>query len=113
MTIDPKLFLDVLAFVISIGVGIYAFFVNRRKDVDQRFTEGSRRMDRIDARVGKLESTVDAMPGKDEVHALRLLLAEMSGDLKAMTATMGGMSETMKRLENSVSRHDDHLRGRQ
>lgn len=110
MTFDPKLFIDVLALVISVGVGIYAFFVNRRKVVDQRFTEGSRRMDRIDGRVAKLEISLEAMPGKDDVHSLRLLLADMGGEMKAIHATMGGMSETMKRLENSVARHDDHLR---
>jgi hypothetical protein len=110
VSIDPKLFVDVLALLISVGACVYAFFVNRRKDVDQRFTEGSRRMDRIDARVAKLESALEAMPGKDDVHSLRLLLADMGGEMKAIHATMGGMSETMKRLENSVARHDDHLR---
>lgn len=108
--IDPKLFLDVLAFVISIGVGIYAFFVNRRKDVDQRFHDGTQRMNRLQERISTIEHEVKQMPGKDEVSDLRVMLADMGGDMKAMTATMLAMSKSMERLENSVSRHEDHLR---
>ena len=110
MTVDPKLILDALALLISVGVGVYAFFVNRRTDVDKRFHDGTQRMNRMQERISGLESEFKQVPGKDEVTDLRLLLADMGGDMKAMTATMQSMSKSMERLENSVTRHENHLR---
>lgn len=118
MNVDLAIILDALPLAISISVGIFAFFANRRKDVDNKFDyvnerlmEGSRRMDRIDARVKANETSIEAMPGKDDVHALTLTLAEMGGDLKAQNATLHAMAESLKRTENIVTRHEDHLRG--
>ncbi|MCD2314022.1 DUF2730 family protein [Pseudosulfitobacter pseudonitzschiae] len=110
MTLDPKLMMDGLALVVSIGAMVYSFLVNRRKDVDQRFTDGSRRMDRLDGRVASLEQQVSAMPGKDDVHSLQMTLSDVRGDMKAMAATMTAMAESLKRTESIVSRHEDHLR---
>ncbi|MCD2328365.1 DUF2730 family protein [Pseudosulfitobacter pseudonitzschiae] len=110
MTLDPKLMMDGLALVVSIGAMVYSFLVNRRKDVDQRFTDGSRRMDRLDGRVASLEQEVKVMPGKDDVHSLQMTLSDVRGDMKAMAATMSAMAESINRTENIVTRHEDHLR---
>ena len=118
MSIDWKVIIDAAQFLFTIGVLVFTFFATRRKDVDtrldqanERFTEGSRRMDRIDSRVTGLERTIEALPGKDDVHALTLTLAEVRGDLKAQNATLDAMAESLKRTENIVTRHEDHLRG--
>tara|TARA_R110002074_G_scaffold278197_1_gene449726 strand:+ start:393 stop:734 length:342 start_codon:yes stop_codon:yes gene_type:complete len=110
MTFDPKIMMDGIALIISIGAMFYAFFVNRRKDVDQRFADGSRRMDRLDGRISALEHEVKAMPGKDDVHSLQMTLSDVRGDMKAMAATMSGMAESIGRTESIVTRHEDHLR---
>ncbi|MBM1816244.1 DUF2730 family protein [Sulfitobacter pseudonitzschiae] len=102
--------MDGLALVVSIGAMVYSFLVNRRKDVDQRFTDGSRRMDRLDGRVASLEQEVKVMPGKDDVHSLQMTLSDVRGDMKAMAATMSAMAESINRTENIVTRHEDHLR---
>ena len=110
MMFDLKTAMDVFGFAISVGAMLYAFFVNRRKDVDQRFTDGSKRMDRIDGRVASLEQEIKTMPGKDDVHSLQMTLSELRGDMKGMAATMSAMSESINRTENIVTRHEDHLR---
>lgn len=110
MTFDIDTALKLASFGLSIAAMIYAFFVNRRKDVDERFLEGSKRMDRHEKRLSTLEMTVNSMPGKDDMHNLEMLLSEMGGDMKAMRATMKGMSESLTRTESIVSRHEDHLR---
>ena len=120
MTVD--VFLDLALKVATLGLSVGAMLVavirTRRKDVDgrleranERFTEGARRMDRIDGRLTNLETTVEAMPGKDDVHSLQMTLAEMRGDLKAQNATLLAMAESLKRTESIVTRHEDHLRG--
>ncbi|MEM9968476.1 MAG: DUF2730 family protein [Pseudomonadota bacterium] len=110
MILDLKLLFDGVALLLSIAAIIYAFFANRRKDVDERFSEVSKRVDRHQERITQMEQVVAGQPGKDDFYQLRLTLAEMVGDIKAQTAKMDAMSESITRTENIVSRHEDHLR---
>jgi len=98
------------SFILSVAAIVYAVFANRRKYVDERFDEGARRMTKHDARIGRLEQAVQTMPGKDDTHRLEMMLVEMAGDMKAIRATMRGMSESLSRTEGIVGRHEDHLR---
>ncbi|ALF02119.1 DUF2730 family protein [Salipiger abyssi] len=100
-----------LGFVISVAAMLYTFFANRRKDVERRFHEGSKRMDRHDLRLQALEQDVKGMPGKEDLHRLELALVEMSGDMRAMTATMDGLAKSVTRTETAVTRHERHLSG--
>ncbi|QEW21214.1 hypothetical protein LA6_003422 [Marinibacterium anthonyi] len=114
VTLDLNFLKDltgVLAFAISVISMIYAVVGNRRKDIERRFHEGSKRMDRHDLRLQELAQTVQGMPGKDDMHRLELQLSEIAGDMKAMSATMLGMSQSMARTEKIVGRHEDHLMG--
>ena len=102
---------SILSLILSFGAAIYTWFANRRKDVDRRFHEGSKRMDRHDLRLQALEQDVKSMPGNSDLHRVELSLSEIAGDMKAMSASLLGMHESLKRTENAVSRHEDHLRG--
>lgn len=99
-----------LSFLISVVAMVYAFFATRRKDIDRRFHEGSKRMDRHDLRLQALEQDVMAMPGKDDLHRVELSLGEIAGDMKAMAATLVAMGQSVQRTEKIVGRHEDHLR---
>lgn len=114
MTVDLDSLYRVLAIVsalISIGAAVFAWLATRRKDVDRRFQEGSKRMDRHDLRLQALEQDVKAMPGSVDMHRLELSLSEMAGDMKAMAASMQAMAKSQERAENIISRHEEHLRG--
>lgn len=102
-------YLPALSFLFSTGALLVAFFGNRRKYVDDRFQEGSKRMDRHDLRIQSLEDAAKVTPGKDELHALQLELVGISGTMEAIKATMDGQKEIMGRLEKIVGRHEDHL----
>lgn len=109
MSFDIDTVLKVASFALSIAAMIYAFFVNRRKDVDERFREGTKRMDRHESRLASLEQTVQTLPGKDDLHAMQLEMVKQTGSLNEMRAVMEGNSKIMARLEAIVSRHEDHL----
>ena len=96
--------------VLPLLVAVYTFLATRRTDVDNRFEAGDERMDRQEARIAWLEQTVQVMPDKDDTHRLHIMLSEMSGDMKAMCATMDGMKASLSRTEDIVTRHEDHLR---
>lgn len=109
-----------LALLISLGTSVWTIFSGpskanaRRHDefvraTDDRFSEGRQRMDRHDARIARLEQSLDAMPTKDDMHAVQLAVEGMKGQLGIMAAQMGGQKDIMERLEAIVSRHEEHL----
>ncbi|WP_172298323.1 DUF2730 domain-containing protein [Pseudoruegeria sp. HB172150] len=104
-------YVGLLSFLISTGVGIFAFFATRRKDVDRRFDEGSKRMDRHDLRIQSLEDKQKNAPGQLELHSLQLELAKMTGSIGKIEAIIEGNAKIMTRLEQIVTRHEDHLLG--
>lgn len=110
MTPDQiEFWIRVIGFVLSIGAIVFTFFRTRREDVDERFKTGSERMDRHEARISKMEQTVQSLPDKDDVHAMQLEMVKQTGSLNEIRAVMDGNSKIMARLEAIVSRHEDHL----
>ncbi len=110
MTPDQiEFWIKVATFAISICAMVVAVFKTRRHDIDDAFKAGSKRMDAHDLRIQALEQSVKDLPDKDDVHQMELTLKEIGGDMKAIRATMRGMSESMTRTERIVGRHEDHL----
>lgn len=103
---DPTITMSV---ALSALVAVYTWFRTRGDKVAERLKLGSDRMDRHENRIVALEQSMREMPDKDSLHRLELMMASMSGDLKAISATMAGNAEVTKRLEAIVSRHEQHL----
>lgn len=88
---------------------VYTWWRTRDQNVESRFRAGSERMDRIDGRLASVEQALRGQPTKDDFHQLRVVLAEMQGDMRTMSAVMDGNTKIMVRLENIVGRHEEHL----
>ena len=110
MHFDVDTLIKLASLILSVGAIIYAFFANRKKDVEQQFEHHSHQLKTHESRLSSLEQSIKTMPNKDDVHHLQIMLSDMGGELKAMRATMKGMAESQNRLENIVTRHEDHLR---
>ena len=106
MTVDWTLSVP---FIFSVGAMIYTYFMTRRQDVEKRFKAGSKRMDDLEAQLAKTSMRVDALPEKDDMHAMQLTLSEMAGSLNTMSERLRSSNEIMRRLETVVNRHEDHL----
>ncbi|MGS4945185.1 DUF2730 family protein [Meridianimarinicoccus sp. RP-17] len=118
MTLDLDTFIRIATFVMSVGAMVAAWIATRRKDVDVRFDglaekiESQRaRIEAAEARLSRVEQQVESMPGRGELHRLELTLTQMAGNLSTISESMNGQREIMKRLENIVTRHEDHLLG--
>ena len=109
MTEFLDLGLKVASFGLSIAAMVYAFIMSRRKDVDERFASGAKRMGEIEAELSSLKHVVDTLPTKEEFHAMQLQLSEMGGLLREMRALMQGNRDVMTRMERIVERHEEHL----
>ena len=103
---DPTI---TISLVMSIVVMAFTWFRTRRQDVDERFKAGSDRMRALEARTASIEQSIDSMPGKDEMHRIELHLSDMAGEMKVLAASQRGTNDILRRLENVVSRHEDHL----
>ena len=64
----------------------------------------------LEMRMTEIERIVAGMPGSKELNGLTIALTEVRGELRTMSAIINGQEEIMKRIESSVSRHEDHLR---
>lgn len=109
-----------IALLISLGTSVWTIFsgpskANSRRHeehvraTDERFAEGRARMDRHDNRISRLEQSLQALPTKDDMHALQLAVERGNGRLDVMSAQMIGQKDIMERLEAIVSRHEEHL----
>lgn len=107
--IDWDLALRAWSVVFPALVGVYTWFATRKKDVDKALAAAGARIDRLDARVVRIEDTVGGMPGKEDMHSLQLELVKQTGAIGEMRAVMAGSSKIMERLEAIVTRHELHL----
>lgn len=99
-----------LSLLLSISAMIFAWLRTRRQDLDKRLHEGSKRMDNLELRVQRIEQSIAAMPGKDDMHKLEITLAQMGGEMKAQSAVLEAMAESVRRTEGILNRHEDFLR---
>ncbi len=113
MEFDPTFtWSNLVAFVtlaVSFGTAVYAWISSRRTNVEERFKQGSDRMDRHENRLIALEQSIKSMPSREDVHKIELSMERMNGTMARMEAVLEGNQQIMGRLENIVSRHESHL----
>ncbi len=90
------------SFIMSIGAVIYAFFATRRKDVDER-------LDRMDARIARLEASLANVPDKDDFNQLLVAMTGLRGEVKAMSAELSGTRDLVVRLERKTDIHQEAM----
>ncbi|WP_456387923.1 DUF2730 family protein [Profundibacter sp.] len=95
--------------ILSVIVIFFAWFRTRNHNVDDEFKTLTDRMDRHSGRIAALEQTITVMPDKDDMHKLQIEMVKMTGNLGQIQAVMEGNAKIMTRLEDIVSRHEDHL----
>lgn len=98
-----------LATGVSCGTAVFAWYRTRSKDLENRLKVGADRMDRHEARISRIEQTVQAMPASEDMHKLELRLVEMAGGLNTLAEAMKGTNQILTRVEKIVGRHEDHL----
>lgn len=98
-----------VALLLALGTSIWTILGSSSRNNGRRIDDLGKRYEAIEHRVSALEQTLRTMPGKDDLHAVTLALADIRGDLKMMNAQMESTNKIMQRLEHNVGRHDEHL----
>lgn len=99
-----------LSLIIAVASLVFSWWRTRRSAVDERFAAGSSKMADHEKRIQTLEDEVRILPGKDDMHAMQLALANMGGDMKAINVTLQAIAGSQERLEDVVTRHEDYMR---
>lgn len=97
-------------FILAIGSYLFVWWRTRRQDVDNRLAVGSKRMDALERRIQAAEQTLAMTPGREDMHKLELTLVQMGGEMKAQSAVLEAMAESVRRTEGILGRHEDFLR---
>lgn len=96
-----------------IVIGLLSALLGLGTSIWNIFSSGPKRnagaISGLEARVSRLEQTVMALPGREQLHQLQLNLVEIGGELKEMRAIMDGNNKLMTRLETIVVRHEEHM----
>ena len=111
MTLDIDTLVKVLSFALSVGAMIFAFFANRRKDVDQRIEAVETKQSEADRKIDRIEARLETLPTHTDVHGLQLEVTRMNGQLQVLAEKLDGNAAIMSRLEVVVNRQEDHLIG--
>jgi len=96
---DLKDWTSVISGALAIGAIIYSWLMSRSEKNTGRLTA----VEIIVADQGKVLDRIEVelrhMPTKDEVNDLKLSIGDVTGELKALRATILPMSETVRRID--------------
>ncbi|WP_186390375.1 DUF2730 family protein [Stappia sp. TSB10P1A] len=93
-----------IASLLAIASLIYTWITARSKINEQRLGGHERKLTEHDRRVQKLESEVSHLPRKDDVHELRVALAEVKGSVGRVEESIAGTDRTVRRIEQFLLR---------
>lgn len=88
-----------IASLLAIASLIYTWITARSKINEQRLAGHERKLTEHDRRVQKLENDVAHLPSKDDVHELRIEVADIKGSVGRLEASAAGTDRTARRIE--------------
>jgi hypothetical protein len=95
--------------VMSFVGTIWGYVSSPAKTVGKRVDDLIGRVDRHDLKIASLEHGQQSLPTTGEMHQLEVAMAELRGEMKTMSAVIGGQADIMMRVETMVARHEQHL----
>lgn len=95
--------------IVTVVIAIVGWVHSRQKRTDDAIGSVGARVDRHESRLVAVEQTVTGLPGKDDIHDLRLSLEAFRGDLKEVKASQSAMTESVQRNEVVTRRLEQYL----
>ncbi|MDO9525058.1 MAG: DUF2730 family protein [Gemmobacter sp.] len=98
-----------LGVIVTVVLAVIAWIRTRWGGLDTRLSDQSARLDRHDSRISATEQTVQTLPGKDDIHDLRLALSDLKGDMKEVRAGQAAAAEAFRGQAIVVARVEQYL----
>ena len=104
-----RLFIDIVQFVITGGVGIYVYVVNRHRVTATRIAQLEQNLDlRLDdygERLARLEQDARHAPSHDDLKRVHQRLDTVSGELKQLNGEFAGARRTLELIHEFLLNH--------
>lgn len=109
MDLDARFWLDLVQFILTAAIGVYAWQVARQRAL--REATETQLLDH-ERRLTLIEEKARHMPSGDSINRLSERLGDLHGDLQRMVGEFTGWQHEMKSLRTSVQLLvDNELRG--
>ncbi|WP_428527129.1 DUF2730 family protein [Roseibium sp.] len=100
---DIKNWLAVFNTAGLIVLGVYGWLTARAKGNSEHLQKVDNKLIEHDRRIQSVESELKHMPDKDDVHDLKLALAELRGTVGRLDESLSGVSRTVRRVEEHLT----------
>lgn len=103
LALDPLIaWIGALSLLLNFALSLYSLISSGSRANRSRLDGHGVRLNEHDARLNTVEQALTGLPTKDGLHQVELNMSAIRGDISALREIMG-------RIENVVSRHEDHL----
>lgn len=90
-----RFWFSVFQWIITILVGLYAWWVARSRATSEAMAEQSKRIDENSRRLDAVEKGLRDAPGHNDMTALRDDVASLRADVRELNGTMKGMNRAV------------------
>jgi len=95
--------------LLTFGLTLWNILSSGSKSNGRAISEHGARLDGHELRLQSVEQAQRSTPAREDLHKLQLAMADLQGEIKVMSTKLAGSSQIMERLEDVVSRHEQHL----
>lgn len=97
--------LGAVALLISIMNTFWAYLTREARTAIQRQGELTTKVITHDRRIQTLEHEIKHMPGKEEIHQVKIDMTKMRGAIDRIEESLSGTSKTVERIDDYLRKH--------
>ena len=101
--------MGLIALIVSVITGVWTLISKSTKPFDDRFDKLDKDITRLDdtqdshgVRIQKVEDEMAHLPSKNEVHDIKLLMAQLEGHVGKIEVTLQAAERKLDRIERSI-----------
>jgi len=95
--------------IVTVVLAIVGWVHTRQKRTDDAMAALAARVDRHENRLTLMDQIVTGLPGKDDMHDLRIALEGLRGDVKEVRVALTASNDASRRQEVVVQRVEQYL----
>lgn len=107
MDISPAVvWVAAISSFLGLGTTIWNMLTSGSKQNSKKLDELDAKMTGQESRLNKVENELKHLPTKDQVHDLRVGIADLEGSIRTMEASMSAINRTVSNIDTYLRRED-------
>lgn len=104
-----KVLIDLAALLMSLVALGYAYVRTRQRESSEEMRAVETRVAALEATAQRFAARLEAVPSTHDLTELKVALANLHGDLKAIAANTAAQTNMIERLAKALDMHEEHL----